>query len=124
MKRNPVMPFGIIAVLGILTVIIISYVGVAQQEDILAAEEGGEPEQAVEEGEVAAEPDAMYEANCSACHGADLSGGMGPELTAVESSYSADEISNIILNGQGDMPAVDVTPEEADAISEWLIEQE
>ena len=122
MKRNPVMPFGIIAVLGILTVIIISYVGVAQQGDILAAEEGEEPEQA-EEGEVTEEPDAMYEANCSACHGADLSGGMGPDLTSVESSLSEDEISEIIINGRGDMPAIDVSPEEADAISEWLVEQ-
>jgi len=124
MKRNPVVPYAIIAVIGILAVIIISFIGVGQRDDILMAEEGGEPEQAEEGGETAAEPDAIYEANCSACHGADLTGGMGPDLTSVGSDHSADEIVDIIQNGTGAMPAQSqVSPEEATALAEWLVEE-
>lgn len=125
MKRNPVVPYGIIAVVGILSIIILSYVGVGQRDEILAEQEGGgEPEQAVEEGATAAEPDAMYEANCASCHGADLSGGMGPALTEVGSKLSAEEVSDIIQNGVGSMPAQSqLSPEEATAIAEWLVEE-
>lgn len=125
MKRNPVVPYGIIAVVGILAIIIVAYMGVGQREDILAEQEGGaETEQAVEGGETAAEPDALYEANCSSCHGADLSGGMGPALTGLGSNMTAEEVSNIIQNGTGAMPAQSqLSPEEATAIADWLIEE-
>ncbi|UJL45330.1 cytochrome c [Virgibacillus sp. NKC19-16] len=62
----------------------------------------------------------IYESNCMSCHGADLSGGQGPDLTSVGADYSADEIADIIQNGQGSMPPQDVSGEDLDTLSNWL----
>src|SRR5699024_12021610 len=97
MKRN-ILPFGIIAIVGIFAAIIVFYVGVHQRADLQAAEENGG--EAVEEGEVATDPEAIFSQNCASCHGDDLSGGMGPDLTKVGSELSADEIKDIIENGK------------------------
>lgn len=123
MKRNPVMPFAIIAVVGILAIIILSFVGVNQREAIQQAEEGGGAQ--VEEGEVSTDPEEIYSMNCSACHGADLSGGMGPELSTIGSKYESEEVVEIIQNGVGSMPAQpQVAIEEANLLAEWLIENQ
>lgn len=119
MKRN-VLPFGIIAIVGIFVAIIVFYVGVAQRDDIqLAEENGGE---VVEEGEVATDPEAVYANSCAGCHGQDLAGGAGPGLTNVGSSLSADDIQDIIVNGKGTMPGGLVGIEEANLLTEWLSE--
>ncbi|RKQ37811.1 cytochrome c550 [Oceanobacillus halophilus] len=123
MRKNPIIPYAIIAVIGVLAVIIISFVGVGQRDAIQQAEEGG-GEQAVEEGEVSTDPEAIFSANCSSCHGADLSGGMGPDLTTIGSKLSAEDITQIIQNGQGQMPAVQMASEEAELLSEWLSEKQ
>jgi cytochrome c550 len=119
MKRNPVIPYALIAIVGILAVIVISFVGINQREQI-ANPDAGE----VEDGAVA-EPEAIYETSCVACHGADLSGGMGPDLTAVGGKLSVDEIKDIVTNGKGSMPPQSSTlsAEEIAAISEWLSEK-
>ncbi|KKE80614.1 cytochrome c [Oceanobacillus caeni] len=125
MKKNPVIPYAIIAVVGVLAIIIISFIGVNQREAIQQAEEGGE--QAVEEGEASTDPEEIFSANCSSCHGADLSGGAGPELTTIGSKYSADEISEIIQNGtDGGMPPFggSLAPEEIELLSDWLSEKQ
>lgn len=122
MKKNPVLPYAIIAVIGILAIIILSFVGVNQREAIQLAEEGGAP---VEEGEVSTNPEEIYANNCAACHGADLSGGMGPELATVGSNFSADEVVEIIQQGTGSMPPQSqVAVEEANLLAEWLIENQ
>src|SRR5699024_191770 len=41
----------------------------------------------------------VFERNCASCHGNDLSGGAGPDLTSIGSDYDADEIGDIIENG-------------------------
>ncbi|WP_249871076.1 cytochrome c550 [Oceanobacillus saliphilus] len=127
MRKNAVVPYAIIAVLGVLTVVIISFVGINQRADIQQAQDGGgEQTEQTQEGETAGgDADAVYQANCAACHGADLSGGAGPELTQVGSQYSADEIADIVQNGIGAMPAQSqVAGEELSALSEWLSEQQ
>ncbi|WP_010098519.1 cytochrome c551 [Ornithinibacillus scapharcae] len=72
--------------------------------------------------ETASAVEDVYEANCAACHGADLSGGAGPNLQAVGANYSADEIKDIILNGKGQMPAQNnrVSDDEAQQLADWL----
>ncbi|MUK89079.1 c-type cytochrome [Ornithinibacillus sp. L9] len=65
----------------------------------------------------------IYEANCAACHGADLSGGAGPNLSAVGSKYSADEIVDIIHNGIGNMQAQNVDNDDAEVLANWLAEK-
>ncbi|MEN2768745.1 cytochrome c551 [Ornithinibacillus xuwenensis] len=75
--------------------------------------------------ETVAAAEELFEANCAACHGQDLSGLGGPNLQKVGSEYSADEIKDIILNGKGGMPAQDnrVNETEAQEIADWLAEK-
>ncbi|HLR62372.1 MAG TPA: cytochrome c [Lentibacillus sp.] len=66
----------------------------------------------------------LFQSNCASCHGQDLSGGMGPDLTSVGADHSADEIADIIKNGKGDMPPQDqVADEDAQTIASWLAEK-
>jgi|SRR5690625_5063746 len=122
MKKN-ILPFGIIAIVGVFIAIIVFYIGVHQREDIQLAEENG-GEEVVEEGEVASDPEEIFASSCASCHGDDLSGGAGPDLTQVGGELSADEIHEIIMNGQGSMPPGLVSNEEADLLTEWLSEME
>lgn len=119
--RNAVIPYAIIAVLGIVAVIIISAIGMNQRADI--AEEGnGDQAEQVE----VADGESLYQLNCAACHGADLAGGAGPELTTVGANYSQDEIKDIIQNGiEPAMPAFPaIQGEELEALSTWLSEKQ
>ncbi|RDW21781.1 cytochrome c550 [Oceanobacillus chungangensis] len=125
MKRNSVIPFAIIAIIGVLAVIIISFVGLDQRADRQAADEGGNEQAEDSGGEVSTDPEEIFQANCAACHGADLSGGMGPDLTAIGSSLTAEDIVTIIQQGTGQMPAqTQVVEEEATLLADWLSEKQ
>lgn len=63
-----------------------------------------------------------YKSSCASCHGQDLSGGAGPDLTEVGASLSADEIETIIADGQGSMPGGLLSGDDATAVAEWLAE--
>ncbi|GGB29149.1 c-type cytochrome [Virgibacillus dakarensis] len=126
MKKNPVIPYALIAVIGIALVIVISIVGIDQREAIQKAEEGGDTQQSAEdkgEGASTDDPEAIFENTCASCHGADLSGGMGPNLQKVGGKLSKDEIKNTILNGKGQMPAGLVPDDQAEALAKWLSEK-
>lgn len=116
MIKNPVVPYAIIAIIGIFTVIVLSYVGVNQREAIQ------NPEAAAETTETANAPEDIYKNSCAMCHGAELSGGSAPELVQIGSKYSKDEIVDIINNGIGSMPAGMAPPQQADVLAEWLVE--
>ncbi|MBH0229899.1 cytochrome c [Halobacillus yeomjeoni] len=121
MRKNPVIPFAIIAVLGIVTMIIVSAAGINQREAIQNEEHGGGEKQ---EETASASPEEMFQSKCSSCHGGNLEGGAGPNLQKVGSSYSADEIKDIIVNGKGSaMPAGLYTGEQAAKLAEWLAEK-
>ena len=62
----------------------------------------------------------LFENNCSACHGQDLTGGVGPDLTKVGSRLSQAEMEKIIKEGKGAMPAGLVDESEAVQMAEWL----
>ncbi|WP_217594210.1 cytochrome c [Cohnella sp. GbtcB17] len=64
----------------------------------------------------------IYKAQCIACHAADLSGGVGPNLTNVGSRLSTDEISSRIHNGGGGMPAFKGTlsDDQINTLVNWL----
>lgn len=81
-----------------------------------SAEDGGTVDTAAAEE--------AYQQSCASCHGADLTGGAGPDLTAIGSKLSADEIADIIENGQGSMPGGLLSGEDATAVAEWLAEQQ
>ncbi|GGJ83251.1 cytochrome c [Lentibacillus kapialis] len=138
MGKNAVIPYALIAGIGILLVIVVSFVGLNQQEAI-QDEENGEKQSEQQEGqsgddgggessgggETAANGEKVFKNNCASCHGQDLSGGMGPALKTVGSKYSKDEIKQIIADGFPDagMPPGVVEGEDADAVAEWLSKQ-
>jgi cytochrome c551 len=64
----------------------------------------------------------LFDQKCSACHGKDLAGSVGPNLQKVGSKYSKAEILNIIKNGKGNgaMPAGLYKGKDADTIATWL----
>lgn len=122
--RNPIIPYAIIAGLGIFAVILVSVLGVNQRDAIEQAEEGVPAEEQTEEGETTDDPEALFSNNCAACHGEDLSGNSGPDLTQIGNQLSADEIKQIILEGQGNMPPIDVADPQAEEIAQWLSEKQ
>lgn len=122
MKRN-IVPFGIIAIVGIFAVIIVSAVGAGQRDEIRQADEdGGENQEEVQE-EASTDPEEIFANSCANCHGADLTGDMGPDLTTIGGKMTEDEIEGIIVEGQGAMPGNLVGPEEAAILAEWLGEK-
>lgn len=119
MKKNAVLPYAIIAVVGIVLVIVLSVAGNNQRTTLENQAKNGGTE---EKKEVAA-PEDIFSNNCAACHANDLSGGMGPNLTKVGAKLSKDDIHDIILNGRGNMPAQNVSEEESQAVAGWLAEK-
>ncbi|ELK47075.1 UNVERIFIED_CONTAM: cytochrome c [Halobacillus marinus] len=89
------------------------------QDDTGSDEQTEEDAGADSNGDASA-AEAVYQANCTNCHGGNLEGGFGPSLTTIGSKYSADEIKEIILNGRGSMPQQDVSEEDADLVANWL----
>jgi|SRR5690625_543705 len=81
-----------------------------------AGDEGGSVDTAAAEE--------AFQASCASCHGADLTGGAGPDLTDAGANYSADEIVDIIENGTGSMPAGTATGEDVDLLANWLAEMQ
>ena len=67
----------------------------------------------------------LYGVHCRVCHGADLRGGDqgGPNLLrsdTVLNDQAGELIAPVIANGQGAMPAIRVTAEDARAIAEYI----
>lgn len=116
MSKNPVIPYAVIAILGILAVILISLAGVDQRE----AREN--PEETEETEDLSVED--VFKNNCASCHGDDLEGDNGPNLTEVGSRLSEEDIEDIIVNGKGSMPPGQASNEEAAELAEWLAEME
>jgi len=65
--------------------------------------------------------EATYQQSCSACHGGNLQGGMGPALA--EGAYTYDEIVTVLAQGKGTMPPNIVTGDEAENLALWLADQ-
>lgn len=69
------------------------------------------------------DPQKIYKQSCSACHGQNLEGVVGPSLSEVGSKYSKDEIAAIIRDGKGSMPPRLLVGEtEISILAEWLSE--
>lgn len=86
--------------------------GTEEPADDGAADEGGTVDTAAAED--------AFQQSCASCHGEDLSGGAGPELTNIGSELSAEDIEGIIENGQGSMPGGLLSGDDATAVAEWL----
>jgi cytochrome c551 len=66
----------------------------------------------------------IFNQKCSSCHGGDLKGGVGPDISKVGSKYSKDEILGIIKNGKtgdkGTMPPGMASGADAEKVATWL----
>ncbi len=71
----------------------------------------------------AAKAETTFKNSCASCHGQNLEGAVGPNLTAVGSKLSKDDILGILKNGKGIMPKDLVTGEDADNLAAWLAEK-
>jgi len=71
----------------------------------------------------AAAAEATYKNKCASCHGQNLEGMVGPNLTAVGSKYSREQIMEIIEKGKGGMPPGMATGADAEAVAAWLADK-
>jgi cytochrome c550 len=116
MNRNPLIPFGLIFVFGIGLMFLLSFIGLGNMDE-LASEGEATPEETV-----AASPEEIYQAKCSACHGVDMTGGVGPDLHGVGGRYDAAEIETILQEGKGIMQGGLVPAEQLEDMITWLSE--
>ena len=93
-----------------------------------SGEEEASEEPATEEGSSASSGDVdaegIAQSSCASCHGSDFSGGVGPALAGM--SLSEDEFSEIVRNGQGQMPAFNedqINDEELTALHTYFSKQ-
>lgn len=119
MNRNSLIPFALIAVIGIAAMFLMSFKGLGDMEEIAAEKEnGGAPtEETADEG-ASAGPESAYSQNCAACHGGNLEGTVGPALKGT--ALSVEELVEVITNGQGtSMPGGLIPGQEAE-MAEWI----
>lgn len=68
----------------------------------------------------AANGEKIFTQKCSSCHGQNLEGGVGPDLTTVGSRLSQADIETLIKDGKGAMPPGLIEGADATAVAEWL----
>lgn len=119
MNRNPVIPYILVMVFGIVLVFILSFKGVGDMKEV--AKENGEGKGSEKTEVAASKPEDIYKTTCIGCHGDQYQGVVGPSLKGVGDKYSKEEIMTIITKGKGTgMPAGLVTDEQAGAMADWL----
>ncbi|WP_114570115.1 cytochrome c551 [Exiguobacterium flavidum] len=100
--------------LGIGATLVLGACGGDDEKESTSSDEGTKTETAIDAEKVFAN-------NCAACHGQNLEGGAGPDLTKVGARLSSAEIQEIIKNGKGAMPkGVIQDEEEIVAVADWL----
>lgn len=71
-----------------------------------------------------AQPEQIYQKNCSSCHGDNLQGDRGPNLQKIGGKLDKAQILNQIQNGGERMPPQSqLSPEEQELIATWLSEK-
>jgi len=65
----------------------------------------------------------LYAQKCSACHGENLKGVVGPPLLNMGSKYTEIEILKIVNLGTEKMPGNLLTDEESKIVTKWLMEK-
>jgi mono/diheme cytochrome c family protein len=70
----------------------------------------------------AAAPAAYTDGGCNVCHGANGEGGIGPALAGTDHSF--DEVTEVVRNGEGGMPAFSedkLSDDDLKAIYDWAV---
>ena len=68
----------------------------------------------------AADGAALYASHCAACHGADGSGGSGPNLSREVPTMTDAQLETIIQNGRGRMPSIAVPEADLPVLIDYL----
>ena len=71
----------------------------------------------------AAAAETLYKNNCASCHGQNLEGAVGPNLTQVGGKYTREQILEILKNGKGGMPGGLVKNDDAENVASWLADK-
>lgn len=67
--------------------------------------------------------EAIYGNKCSACHGENLKGAVGPSVLNMSNKYSEDELFKIITEGTDKMPGHLLNDDESRVVTKWLMEK-
>jgi cytochrome c551 len=86
----------LLLLIGVLAVVSYACGGDDAHPDVTAARDAAS---------VAAGAD-IYAESCAGCHGADLTGGIGPNLVTSELGHPDADFIDAVANGKGDMPAL------------------
>ena len=83
------------------------------------------PDATPDAGETASvDVEAVVDKSCIACHGGNLEGASGPDISTIGATLSEAEILDIIENGQGGMPGGLIKDaDEEKAVAKWLSEK-
>ncbi|WP_347548793.1 cytochrome c [Pseudalkalibacillus hwajinpoensis] len=63
---------------------------------------------------------ASYESQCLSCHGENLEGKVGPNISDIGARLPKDAILSTIKNGKGQMPGNLLEGKEAENVANWL----
>jgi cytochrome c550 len=110
MRNNPLIPYVLIMAFGIGLIFFMSLEGAGSKDE--ASEGGGETTDVAD-----IDGAAIVQKSCVSCHGGDLTGGMGP---ALNTGLDAAHVKEVVMNGQGDMPAVIQDEAEAQAVADYI----
>lgn len=117
--KNPLIPFGVTFVLGIVIMFIISFYGASQLDQAKGNGKSGQ-NTTQQSSSANASPKQIFEKNCSSCHGQNLQGVVGPNLQHIGGKWSKAKILNQIKNGGGGMPAGVIQGQQAEKVATWL----
>lgn len=118
MKGKPLVPFAVIAIVGILLMLSMSLQGLLASQ----AGDGDVEDEIVEFDDPIAAGEQLVQQSCIGCHGGDLTGvGGNPAINALSGKYSEEEIAEIVQKGIGSMPPMGKNQAEADAIATYLL---
>lgn len=121
MNRNPLIPFVIIMIFGIVLIFGLSFKGLGDSKSTVknkgtAAATPSAPSAQTD----SVNPEGIYKSTCIGCHGDQYQGVVGPSLKGVGSKLTIDQIKTIITKGKGGMPPNLVPASEAQAMAEWV----
>lgn len=116
MNRNPIIPFVLIMVIGVVAMFLMSFKGLGDMDEIAAEKENGG---AKTEESASATPEELYgQKGCAGCHGGNYEGGVGPALKGT--ALSVEEITDVLTNGKGTGMPGGLVPGQEAAMAEWI----
>ena len=80
MKRNPLIPFALIAALGIIVMFVFSFQGLNKSKELADAKWR-------EAAQTASKPEDIVKQSCTSCHGDQLQGAVGPNLQKLVGNF-------------------------------------